>query len=67
MMPASIITADGEWIGKSWVRIARGQAEHDSMLAREKMITALQKGRQKVVRRGGRPDGRDHRNPGSSG
>jgi len=40
---ASLITSAGEWIGKSWVRIARGQAEHDSMLAREKMISALQK------------------------
>jgi chromosome segregation protein len=40
---SSVITAAGEWVGKSWVRIARGQAEHDSMLAREKMITALQK------------------------
>ena len=40
---ASLITPAGEWIGKSWVRIARGQAEHDSMLAREKMIAALHK------------------------
>jgi len=40
---ASLITRSGEWIGKSWVRIARGQAEHDSMLAREKMIAALHK------------------------
>jgi len=39
----SLITPAGEWIGKSWVRIARGQAEHDSMLAREKMIATLQK------------------------
>ena len=40
---ASLITPAGEWIGKNWVRIARGQAEHDSMLAREKMIAALKK------------------------
>ena len=40
---ASLITPAGEWIGKNWVRVARGQAEHDSMLAREKMIAALQK------------------------
>jgi chromosome segregation protein len=40
---ASLITPTGEWIGKNWVRIARGQTEHDSMLAREKMIAALQK------------------------
>jgi chromosome segregation protein len=40
---ASVITPAGEWIGNGWVRIARGQAEHDSMLAREKMIGQLQK------------------------
>jgi len=40
---ASVITPAGEWIGNGWVRIARGQAEHDSMLAREKMIGLLQK------------------------
>ncbi len=37
----SAITPAGEWIGRDWVRIARGQAEHDSMLARENMIAAL--------------------------
>lgn len=37
----SAITPAGEWIGRDWVRIARGQAGHDSMLAREKMIAAL--------------------------
>ena len=40
---ASVITPAGEWLGNGWVRIARGQAEHDSMLAREKMIGMLQK------------------------
>lgn len=39
----SVITADGEWIGKNWVRVARGQTEQDSMLAREKIIERLQK------------------------
>jgi len=39
----SVITPAGEWIGKSWVRIARGQAERDSMLARENMIAGLLK------------------------
>ena len=39
----SVITPAGEWLGNGWVRIARGQAEHDSMLAREKMIGLLQK------------------------
>jgi len=47
---ASVITPAGEWIGKGWVRIARGQAEHDSMLAREKMITQLQKDIAKLAR-----------------
>ncbi|MDH3925531.1 MAG: chromosome segregation protein SMC [Xanthomonadales bacterium] len=40
---ASVITPAGEWIGNGWVRVARGQAEHDSVLAREKMIALLQK------------------------
>jgi chromosome segregation protein len=44
----SVITPAGEWIGKSWVRIARGQAAHDSMLAREKMIAQLQKDTRKL-------------------
>ena len=35
--------ARAEWIGNGWVRVARGQAEHDSVLAREKMIALLQK------------------------
>ncbi len=40
---ASLITRAGEWLGNGWVRIAHGHAEHDSMLAREKMIGLLQK------------------------
>ncbi|MBT8047335.1 MAG: chromosome segregation protein SMC [Xanthomonadales bacterium] len=39
----SLITPAGEWIGKSWVRVARGQTEQDSMLAREKIIARLRK------------------------
>jgi len=46
---ASLITASGEWIGKEWVRIARGQAGQDSMLAREKMITKLQEEVEKLA------------------
>jgi chromosome segregation protein len=38
----SIITRSGEWIGKGWVRVARGHTEQDSMLAREKVIGQLQ-------------------------
>mgnify|MGYP001812609154 CR=1 FL=1 len=38
----SAITPAGEWVGKSWVRVVRGQADHDSTLAREKMIADLQ-------------------------
>jgi chromosome segregation protein len=44
----SVITPAAEWVGKSWVRIARGQAAHDSMLAREKMIAQLQKDTRKL-------------------
>jgi chromosome segregation protein len=39
----SLITRAGEWIGKGWVRVSRGQTEQDSMLAREKVIKRLQK------------------------
>jgi chromosome segregation protein len=38
---ASLMTAVGEWIGKGWIRVARGQSDHDSMLAREKAISRL--------------------------
>ena len=40
---SSLITPDGEWIGKNWVRVARGQTEQDSMLARERIIERLHK------------------------
>ena len=39
----SFVTPSGEWIGKGWVRVARGQAGQDSMLEREKMIARLEK------------------------
>ena len=39
----SLITRSGEWIGKGWVRVAGGQTEQDSMLAREKVIKQLRK------------------------
>ena len=38
----SCITPAGEWLGRGWIRVARGQAEQDSMLAREKIISRLQ-------------------------
>jgi chromosome segregation protein len=38
----SCITPSGEWLGKGWVRVAKGQSEQDSMLAREKVIHRLQ-------------------------
>ena len=37
----SYITRSGEWIGKGWARVARGQPGRDSMLAREKTISRL--------------------------
>ncbi len=37
----SYVTRSGEWIGKGWVRAARGQPGQDSMLAREKTISRL--------------------------
>jgi chromosome segregation protein len=37
----SCITRTGEWIGRDWVRVSRGQSGQDSMLAREKMIGRL--------------------------
>ena len=39
----SFVTPSGEWVGKGWVRVARGQAGQDSMLEREKMIARLEK------------------------
>jgi chromosome segregation protein len=38
----SLVTPAGEWVGRGWVRVARGQADHDSMLAREKAIARLE-------------------------
>ncbi len=38
----SYITRSGEWIGKGWARVARGQPGQDSMLAREKTIARLE-------------------------
>jgi chromosome segregation protein len=38
----SYITRSGEWIGKGWARVARGQPGQDSMLAREKTISRLE-------------------------
>ena len=37
----SLITADGEWLGRGWIRVARGPGGQDSMLEREKMIARL--------------------------
>ena len=39
----SLVTPAGEWVGKGWVRVARGQSGQDSMLEREKMIAGLEK------------------------
>ncbi|NNK38418.1 MAG: AAA family ATPase, partial [Xanthomonadales bacterium] len=38
----SLITPEGEWVGTGWVRVARGEAGRDSMLARAKAIEALE-------------------------
>jgi chromosome segregation protein len=38
----SWITDAGEWVGTDWVRVARGQTEQDSMLARERAIDRLE-------------------------
>jgi chromosome segregation protein len=39
----SSVTPAGEWVGRDWVRVARGQSGQDSMLEREKMIAGLEK------------------------
>ena len=39
----SFVTPAGEWVGKGWVRVARGQGGQESMLEREKMIAGLEK------------------------
>ena len=38
---ASIVTADGFWIGPSWLRVDRGAAAHEGVLARSREIEAL--------------------------
>jgi chromosome segregation protein len=38
----SFITGAGEWVGRDWVRVGRGQTEQDSMLARERAIDRLE-------------------------
>jgi chromosome segregation protein len=38
----SAITAQGEWVGRGWVRVARVQGGQDTMLAREKAIVRLE-------------------------
>ncbi|MFB3076793.1 MAG: hypothetical protein ACE1Y4_02205, partial [Lysobacterales bacterium] len=47
----SYITRSGEWIGKGWARVARGQTGQDSMLAREKTISRLHKEIARLVSR----------------
>jgi chromosome segregation protein len=37
----SLVTPAGEWLGRGWIRVARGPGGQDSMLEREKMITRL--------------------------
>jgi len=38
----SLITPDGEWVGRGWVRVARALTGQDNMLAREKAISRLE-------------------------
>jgi chromosome segregation protein len=38
----SMVTPAGEWLGRDWVRVARAQAEQDTVLAREKAIARLE-------------------------
>jgi chromosome segregation protein len=40
---SSAITADGQWIGNGWVRVAGGQSGKAGMLARKQEIAALKK------------------------
>lgn len=37
----SIITKDGIWLGKNWLRIAKAKADEDSILIREKSLKSL--------------------------
>ena len=38
----SVITRDGIWLGRSWVRVARSEAGHAGVIAREKELRRLQ-------------------------
>ncbi len=37
----SVITADGIWLGQSWIRLVRGGKAEDGVLAREQKLTQL--------------------------
>ena len=37
----SVITADGVWLGRSWLRVSRDPDEHAGVLAREQEIKTL--------------------------
>jgi chromosome segregation protein len=40
----SLITPQGEWIGRDWLRISRGPDTHAGVLAREQQLRALRQG-----------------------
>ncbi len=54
----SCITTAGEWLGAGWVRIARGKAAEDGMLARENAIAELQDSLQQLTAEVGEQSGR---------
>ncbi len=37
----SVVTADGHWMGPNWLRVDRGSAAHEGVLARSREIEAL--------------------------
>ena len=37
----SIITRDGVWVGRSWLRVSRDRDEHAGVISREKDLRAL--------------------------
>lgn len=39
----SLITADGIWIGRNWVKVDKGQEQHTGVLERKKRIQRLEK------------------------
>jgi len=39
----SVVTADGIWLGRDWLRVTRGSTGHDGVLARETEIKTLRK------------------------